>query len=122
MTQDKYLTQCEREIHNEYSDKISILNDRLKCSGTEYKLARLTSKGTNSLKVQVFHNGELKRILGLEHVDRKLRSTTLYSHEKENKCLQASDSSQREQEMNKVLFETIQLMNKLRFQTNAFLK
>lgn len=122
MTEDKYLAQCESEIHKEYSDKISILNDRLKSSGIEYKLARLTSKVTNSLKVQVFHDGELKRILGLEHVDRKLRSTTSYSHEKENKSLQASNSSQREQEMNKVLFETIQLINKLRFQTNAFSK
>lgn len=122
MSDDKYLAQCERDIHKEYSEKIHILNDRLKSSGTEYKLARLTSKGTNALKVQVFQHGELKRILGLEHVDRKLRSTTSSAHGKENKNQQASTSSSREQELNKVLFETIQLINKLRFQYTALLK
>jgi hypothetical protein len=95
----------DRALFEEYTSKLRVLNKRL--INVQYSLVHLDG----SLKVQVLENNQVKRVLGLEYVDRKLRTLS----GKEN----VSPRDGREAELNRVLFETIELVSKLRLQCDS---
>ena len=108
----RMLAECEAELRSEYVKKVQLLNVAAEADGIEYKLIELTDNGP--LKVQVFKDGVLQRLLGLKSIDRKVNALS-------QRTKMAPDQTpvcQTEQQLNAHLFETIQLIEKLRTQVN----
>ena len=99
---DPTLQQCERELFHEYEQKVSTLNERK--GENRYKLVHIRGKsGVRDLRVQV-QDGP---VVGLAHIDRKLTSSR--RSVKEN--TQPSSSNN---DLEKILLETIQLTKKFK--------
>jgi hypothetical protein len=99
---DKTLEECEREIFREYQEKVSRLNNQ-EDGDTLYQLTQIRG---GDLKVRVIRQGgKIQHFLSLAHIDRKLGG--LVTHKRHQ-------SSSQEQELNKILFDSIQLINKFR--------
>jgi hypothetical protein len=115
---DITLQQCEREIFREYEEKVRRLNE-LTSETPRYRLVHIRGRtGARDLKVQVLTStGETKHVLGLEFVDRKLKSCQSRRPLKDvtNFASQTNVTA----DLNKVLFETIQLISKFRNQARA---
>jgi hypothetical protein len=106
------LAECEAELRCEYVKKVQLLNVAAEADGMEYKLIELTDNGP--LKVQILKDGVLQRLLGLKSIDRKVNALS-------QRTKMAPDQTpvcQTEQQLNAHLFETIQLIEKLRTQFN----
>ena len=109
---ERMLAECEAALRAEYTRKVELLNSVSHTSGIQYRLVDLTENGP--LKVQVRKDGNLQRVLGLKSVDRKISSISRTS---EN-VSEPNPAGHSEQQLNKHLFETIQLIEKLRSQIN----
>ena len=101
---DPTLQQCERELFQEYAEKVATLNERV--GGSKYKLVHIRGKsGIRDLRVQVQEGP----VVSLAHIDRKLTSSR--RNMKENTQPQSSET-----DLHKILLDTIQLTKKFKYQ------
>lgn len=127
------VAELEEELRREYSKKTNGINELLReidpDSSLEYNLIDLqVSSKYCILKCKVNDaKNNTARIIGLEAVDRRLRALTnqaklekLKGKENHSACITEksaiNSSSNRKNESNKILFDTIQLIDKLRSQ------
>ena len=127
------VAELEEELRREYSKKTNRINELLReidpDSSLEYNLIDLqVSSKSCILKCKVNDSKRNSaRIIGLEAVDRRLRALInqaklekLKGKENHPACITEKSaidsSSNRKNESNKILFDTIQLIDKLRSQ------
>ena len=137
---DQSIKGFEREIKSEYVSKIARINELLEEltgeTSVQYRLIDLSACAASSsaLKCQVVDSGNVVRVISLEAVDRRIKSLTNQLRlkgmvgggcgDKENAAVSTTGRSvvnsnrpsTTQQELNTVLFETIQLITKLKAQ------
>jgi len=123
------VAELEEELKAEYTKKTSKINRLLREidpeTTVEYKLIDLdvSSKSSSILKCKVTDCDKSARIIGLEAVDRRLKALGnqvklhgLKGKENVEGKRRGGNILQSENESNKILFDTIQLIDKLRAQ------
>jgi hypothetical protein len=98
---DKTLEECEREIYKEYQAKVNQLNER-EDSDTRYQLTHIRGR---DLKVRLIREGgKTQQIVCLDYIDKKLSGMKP----------SVSSEDRAAGELNEVLVDLIQLINKFR--------
>jgi hypothetical protein len=108
------LVKLSLELRREYEVKVAALNQSLNDQEMEYRLINTSPGMIGTYRVQLINTltGKIENVFGPEKLDKKLKRL-------ERKKNIEYFENQDESDLNKILFESIDLINKFKNQINC---